>query len=240
MSTLEEAVSVCSWIKQLSSTSRNGMWLHYRTVEIITATMIGLSDNLRWAIITHGNTPKSLTPAHSQWYHVCLTWDYSSRTRTLYYNGVNIGSDTTSSDRKFSVATGSIVLGQHHGTYKMEASFSGAQYTFGGEMANLNLLKRKLTDEEVSKMYRSGICSSYEDSLETDIHLSWNTLLSDETEKHGNVAKFNLTCPDHTHEPPTVIPTTEIPTEEADSHCNNRWAILLQPDYYNKVRTTFL
>ena len=145
---------------------------------------------------------------------MCLTWDYSSRTRTLYYNGVNIGSATTPSGIKFSVATGSIVLGQYHNTYKMEADFYGATYAFGGEMTNLNILKRKLTDEEVAKMYRSGICSSYEDSLETDIHLSWNTLLSDETEKHGNVAKFNLTCPDHTHEPTTAIPTTEKPTTE--------------------------
>ena len=206
----------------------------YRTVE--RYDVITISDNLYWAYLTDGNTPKSQTPPESEWYHFCLTWSYSSRTKTLYYNGAQVGTATTYS--KFSVAEGSIVLGQYHSTYKMEASFSGTgtEYTFGGEMSKMNIFKRALSAEEVAEMYNSGICSDYEDSLQDDIHLSWETLLSDETEKHGNVRPIDLSCPDHTHEPPTENATTVKPTVESTG-CADRWAILRLPDFYNKVST---
>ena len=234
MSLLEEAVSVCSWIKQLSPTSHYGTVMHYMTVD--TVDVITIADNLGWAYLTYGLTPHSQTLPQSEWYHFCLTWSYSSRTKTLYYNGAQIGTGTTSSGRKFSVAEGSIVLGQHHSTYKMEASFNNG-YSFGGEMAKMNIFKRTLSAEEVAEMYNSGICSDYEDSLQDDIHLSWETLLSDETEKHGNVRPIDLSCPDHTHEPPTENATTVGPTEESTG-CADRWAILRLPDFYNKVSKT--
>ena len=243
MSPLEEKVSICSWVKQV--TSHYGGWIHYRTVE--QAHEILLSNNLGWAYLVSSNTPHSQTPVQSQWYHVCLTWAYSSGKNTLYHDGVQIGTATTPSGRKFSVATGSIVLGQYHNTHKMEASFSTSGHSFGGEMTKLNILKRELTAQEVAEMYKSGICSTYEESLKDDIHLSWETLLSDETEKHGNVEKLSLTCPDHTHsQPPTAKPTTAKPTtakptaaeptEQSEEGCNNRWAVLRLPDFYNQVR----
>ena len=179
MTPLEEAVSVCSWIKQLGSTSRYGTVMHYKTENMHDG--ITISDNLSWAILTGSPTYHSQTPPQSEWYHFCLTWSYSSRTNTLYYNGAQIGTGTTSSGTKFSVAEGSIVFGQWHGTYKMEALFSSQ--SFGGEMSKMNIFKRTLPAEEVAEMYNSGICSDYEDSLQDDIHLSWETLLSDETEK---------------------------------------------------------
>ena len=262
MSPLEERVSICSWIKKLSPASHYGVWLHYRTEG--RGDEITLSDNLRYSyLLSYSNPSYSQTPVQSQWYHFCLTWNYSSRKQTLYYDGVQIGTATTPSGRKFSVATGSIVFGQHHNTHKMEASFTSN--SFGGEMTKLNILKRELTAQEVAEMYKSGICSTYEESLKDDIHLSWETLLSDETEKHGNVEKLSLTCPDHTHsQPPTAKPTTAKPTtakpttakpttakpttakptaaeptEQSEGGCNNRWAVLRLPDFYNQVRITF-
>ena len=105
-------------------------------------------------------------------------------------------------------------------------------------MSKMNIFKRTLSAEEVTEMYNSGICSDYEDSLQDDIHLSWETLLSDETEKHGNVRPIDLSCPDHTHEPPTEIATTVGPTEESTG-CADRWAILRLPDFYNKVNMIY-
>ena len=234
MTPLEEAVSVCSWIKQISPTSRLGTVMTYHTEDAFN--IITIADNLGWAFLTEGHTPHSQTAAHSEWYHMCLTWSCSSRTKTLYYNGVKIGTGTTSSGRKFSVATGSVVLGQYHSTHRMEAQFSGKGnlHSFGGEMSKMNILKRELSAEEVAGMYNSGICSDYESSLLDDIHLSWETLLSDDTEKHGNVRPIALSCPDHTHEPPTEIASTAGPTEESTG-CTDRWAILRLPDFYNKV-----
>ena len=230
MSPLEEAMSVCSWVKQLSSTSSKGMWMHYKTQNY--SAEIVLSDNLVWAYLQNSNTPHSQIPVQSQWYHVCLAWSFSSGTAMLYYNGVQIGSRNTS--RKFSVSTGSLVIGQLHDTYKKEATFSSG-YSFGGELTKLNILKRKVSDQEVDKMYKSGVCSNYEDTLENDIHLSWETLLSNDTEKHGNIIKLNLTCPTHTHEPTTAGPTTAKPTEESKGGCKYRWAFLRLPDIYKKV-----
>ena len=202
-----------------------------RTVE--TWDDITISDNLGWAYLTEGHTSHSQTPPQSEWYHFCLTWSYSSRTKTLYYNGAQIGTGITSSGRKFSVAEGSIVFGQYHNTHKMEATFHSS-HPFGGEMSKMNIFKRTLSAEEVAQMYNSGICSDYEDSLQDDIHLSWETLLSDETEKHGNVRPIDLSCPDPTHEPPTENATTVGPTKESTG-CADRWAILRLPDFYNKV-----
>ena len=202
-------MSVCSWVKNLNPTSRYGSWMHYNTQDHFGE--MGFSDNLSWTYLQSRNTPHSQIPVYSQWYHVCLAWSFSSGTVMLYYNGVQIWSRTTS--RKFSISTGSIVVGQHHSTYKMEATFSWA-HSFGGELTKLNILKRKVSDQEVDKMYKSGVCSNYEDTLENDIHLSWETLLSNDTEKHGNILKMSLTCPDHTHETTTAVLTTAAPTEE--------------------------
>ena len=232
MSPLEEAVSVCSWVKQLSPTSREGAWMYYKTQDYTDE--IALSDNLVWAYLQSRHTPHSQTPVHSQWFHVCLAWSFSSGTVTLYYNGVQIGSRSTS--RKFSVSTltGSLVIGQHHSTHKMEATFNSG-YSFGGELTKLNILKRKVSGQEAAKMYNSGVCSNYEDTLENDIHLSWEKLLSNDTEKHGNIIKLNLTCPTHTHEPTTAEPTTAEPTKESEGGCNYRWAFLRLSDIYKKV-----
>ena len=232
MSPLEEQVSICAWIKKFSSTSRAKTLLHYRTISHNEGILI--SDNLGWANLMNGNIPTSQTPVTSEWYHICITWSYSSGNKTLFYNGVQIGT-ASSSGQKFSVTTGSLVIGQYHNTANMEASFERG-FSFGGEITKLNFLKRELTAQEVAKMYKSGICSSFEETLENDTHLSWETLLSDDTEKHGNIAKLNLTCPDHTCEPTTEVPTTAAPTEESEGDCNNRWAILRLPEFYNKVK----
>ena len=150
-------------------------------------------------------------PPHSEWYHVCLTFSYSTRTKALFYNGEKIGSEETPAGRKLSIATGSLVLGQYHHTYKLEEKFS-SRNQFGGEIAKLYIFSRSLTDQEVAGMYSSGICSSYEESLSEDTFLSWNTLLDDSTEKHGNIAKINLTCPSHAHTlTPSYPPLREQP-----------------------------
>ena len=206
MSPLVEVMSVCSWVKQLRPTT-GYIWMHYRTQDIYEEIL--LSDNLVWAKLQNSKISHSQIPVQSQWYHVCLPWSFSSGTAMLYYNGVQIGSRTTS--RKTSVSTGSLVIGQYHHTYKMEANFH-SDYLFGGELTKLNILKRKVSDQEVDKMYKSGVCSNYEDTLENDVHLSWETLLSNDTEKHGNIVKMSLTCPDHTLEPTTEVPTTKVPT----------------------------
>ena len=66
MSPLQEQLSVCAWIKQLSPASRNGGWLHYRTSDY--ANEILISDNLGYTDMLFDQTPHSTTPVHSEWY----------------------------------------------------------------------------------------------------------------------------------------------------------------------------
>ena len=240
MSPLEEEVTVCAWVKQMGLIRKRSIstLLHYRTADAYNE--IVLADDLHYAYMLNEQTPHSTAPPRSEWYHVCLTFSYSTRTRALFYNGEKIGSEETPAGRKFSIATGSLILGQYQydDPYKMGETFiSGFQ--FGGEIAKLNIFSRSLTDQEVAGMYSSGICSSYEESLWEDTFLSWNTLLDDSTEKHGNIAKINLTCPSHSH---TLTPsyfTTEgtQPTQDPEDTCNNRWGFLRLSEFKEQVQS---
>ena len=236
---VEKNLAVCAWVKQVRPANQQGAWLHYRTDAY--SDEITISDNLGWAYLLQDNTAHSTTPPISEWYHVCITFSFVTRTKSLFFNGQKIGSETTPSGRKLSVTTGSLVIGQYHSTYKMEASFYSS-HPFGGELAKLNIFTRSLLDQEVADMYSSGICSSYEDSLTEDTFLSWDTLLSEETEKHGNIVKFNLTCKTHTHspgpttaQPTTAEPTTAQPTQEHGNNCHNRWGFLQLSEFKDEV-----
>ena len=213
MSPLQEQLSICAWIKKIRPANRHGAWLYYSTSDIYSEILV--YDSLLWVKLLDDNISHSTTPVQSEWYHFCYTFLYSTRTKSLYYNGKKIGTETTPSGRTLSLATGSLVIGQVHKTYKMEARFNPS-HPFGGELAKLNLYSRTLTDQEVAEMYSSGICSNYEHSLTEDTFLSWDTLLGDETEKHGNIVKFNLTCP----------ATTAQPTEQPEDNCPERWGFL--------------
>ena len=241
MSPLEEAASVCMWIKKLTYDHHTGTILHYRTARL--PDVITVSDNLRMAVLVYGHTSNTVRPAMLEWYHVCLTWSRDTQRVVVYHNGVETGSKTIPGDWKFIVKDGSLVLGQYHRTSLMQAYFS-PRHPFKGEITKLNILKRELSAKEVDEMFISGICSDYEDSLQDDIHLSWETLLSDETEKHGNVRPIDLSCPDHTHEPTkekattagsTTKKSTTVGSTEESTGCADRWAIFRLPDFYNKV-----
>ena len=234
MTPLQEQVSVCAWVKKVRPAVQTGGWINYRTSD--NANEILISDNLDWAHMLNDKVSHSTTPAQSEWYHVCYTFSYSNRTKQLYYNGEKIGSETTPSGRKLSIATGSLLIGQHQQTYKMEASFYTARQ-FGGELAKFNIFSRTLTEEEVADMYTSGICSRFKDSFIKDTFLSWDTLLEDDTDKHGSIVKFNLTCPAHIH---SEEPTTAQPTQEPQDTCHRRWGFLQLPEFKDQVRTYIL
>ena len=235
MSPLQEQVSICAWVKKITPVRTSSGyimkrgWVDYRTSDYDAEILI--SDNLYYAYMLNNNISHSTAPVHAEWYHMCLTFSYSTRTKSLYYNGEKIGTETTPSGRKLSLATGTLVIGQFQMDYKMEEYFN-INHPFGGELAKFNVFARTLTDQEVADMYSSGICSNYEHSLTEDTFLSWDTLLGDETEKHGNIVKFNLTCPAHTH---SVEPTTAQPTEQPEDSCQDRWGFLRSSDFENQV-----
>merc|ERR1719396_312959 len=107
MTPVEEAISVCSWIKQLTPTTRNGVVFHYRTID--SHLEITILDNLDMTHLFTEYVPHRREPPESDWYHICLTWSFRSKTVTLYYNGAQEGTNKTQSNRKLYVTTGSIV-----------------------------------------------------------------------------------------------------------------------------------
>jgi hypothetical protein len=209
MTPLKEQFAVCAWIKRRGPTRRWGTWLTYRTKEKRKQRIeMKLTDMFLLTYLLNDRIPyqNRVVPAHSEWYHVCFTFSHRNKAKSAYYNGERVETQTVS--RKLSITAGSLVIGQFHSTYKMEAFFMPGNQ-FGGEIAKLNIFSRSLTDKEVADMYSSGICSNYEESLIEDTFLSWNTLLGDETEKHGNISRVNLTCSVHSQGPTTLQPTGE-------------------------------
>ena len=232
MHPVQEKISICAWVHKMKSG-------HYPTVLRYNAPSanadIIIRDTSFFYMFQQKYATDNTAPLN-QWHHRCLTWSLASQATKVYYNGKLIKTVTSPSGRRLAMG-GSIAIGSGHKTTTLQATIYPLD-PLGGELFKLNVFSRQLTDEEISEMHGSGMCSDYEESLAEDTFLSWDTLLSD-TPLH-NVEKFNITeCSDHTHQEPTESATTEV-TEAAETKTNSttdyrHWNILYSTDFYNKV-----
>ena len=217
MAPVEEGISICTWVHKLKSGDTPYL-LRYNAPGVLYD--IVMRDSSHYFNMLKQYTSTGITAPLNEWHHQCLTWSFATETTKFYYNGKLLKSATTPSGRKLAMG-GSIAIGQTHKTTTLEADFHDQRYSFGGELHDFNIFTEQLTDEEVSEMYRSGMCSKYVESLsESNMFLEWDTLLNN-TPLH-NIQKFNMTqCPSHTHapepttdapEPTTPEPTTPEPT----------------------------
>ena len=208
MAPVEEGISICTWVHKLKS-GGNPYLLRYNAPDVQHDIL--MKDSSKSFYMLQQSTTTGITAPLNEWYHQCLTWSFATQTTKFYYNGKLLKSATTPSGRKIAMG-GSIAIGQAHKTTTLEVDFHGQGYSFGGELHDFNIFTEQLTDEEVSEMYRSGMCSKYVESLSESMFLKWDTLLNN-TPLH-NIQKFNMTqCPSHTHapEPTTPEPTTDAP-----------------------------
>ena len=110
MGPLQNAFSVCSWVRGLRS-SGSPTWLSYAVISVDNEIMISgdgernffFGDNLDLKS-EMGSVPLGT------WHHYCYTWSMSSRTQKVYLNGQVIGSRLTSSGRNLGT-NGYLVIG---------------------------------------------------------------------------------------------------------------------------------
>lgn len=230
MTPVEEAISICSWVNKLQS-GNGPTWIRYNSPSADHDFV--MSDSLVEAYMLRKSIRHNVRVTMNEWHHVCLTWAYSTKTTVLFFDGNKVATDTTPSDKKLSTG-GAISIGQslRATTGTLEASFYET-VSFGGELLKLNIFTRQLEENEVSEMYNSGMCSDFEESLAEDTFLSWDTLVN-ETPKHGDIVKVDITCPSHSHEDSTE------PSTECKKSCSNTWEILFLSEYHDKTVTSDL
>jgi hypothetical protein len=136
------------WVKT-NATNQNGFWFEKGTVNT-QYSLFQEGTTIRWRMFIGGAiTQLSTTTATymdtSNWYQVVGT--YTSGTRRLYINGVQVNSDTQSG----TIATNS--GGMSIGVY---GGFSGGRgYYYNGNLAACRIYNRALTAAEVSQNFNA-------------------------------------------------------------------------------------
>jgi len=179
MAPVEEGISICTWNNKLKS-GNSPYLLKYNAPGAIGE--IEMFDASQGFTMLQQYTSSGIK-APLGWHHQCLTWSFATKTTKFYYNGSLHKSATTRSlpDRKLAMG-GSIAIGQNHLKTNLEADFNGQAYSFGGAIRDLNIFTVQLRDRDVSKMYRSGMCSDSVGFLQLPpdiIFLKWDILLND-------------------------------------------------------------
>ena len=135
------------WVKT-NATSQNGFWFEKGTVNTQYSLFQG-GGLILWRMNIGGITQLSATTATymntSSWYQVVGT--YTSGTRRLYINGIQVNSDTQSG----TIATNS--GGMSIGVY---GGYSGGRgYYYNGNLAACRIYNRALSAAEIQQNYNA-------------------------------------------------------------------------------------
>jgi hypothetical protein len=135
------------WVKT-NATSQNGFWFEKGTVNT-QYSLFQEGSVIQWRMNIGGITNLSTTTATymdtSNWYQVVGT--YTSGTRRLYINGVQVNSDT----RSGTIATNS--GGMSIGVY---GGFSGGRgYYYNGNLSLCRIYNRALTAQEIQQNFNA-------------------------------------------------------------------------------------
>ena len=190
-----------------------------------------ISDTARLYLFQYWTTLTAPARSTGEWHHICVSWSASSRSKQVYYDGVQIGSETTPSGRKLRVP-GSLMLGQTHSQYGGGGIYSSLY--FGGELFETNVFKIQLTASQIQEMYTLGICANKSETLKQSTYLSWEDIL--QVERKGSVTEVEMEECTHTH--PTEETTEEETAEEETTEDVNEtgpWQFLRRKMFYNRV-----
>jgi hypothetical protein len=135
------------WVKT-NATTQNGFWFEKGTVNS-QYSLFQEGTGIQWRMNIGGITNLTTTTATyintSNWYQVVGT--YTSGTRRLYINGVQVNSDTQSG----TIATNS--GGMSIGVY---GGFSGGRgYYYNGNLAACRVYNRALTPDEIQQNFNA-------------------------------------------------------------------------------------
>ena len=255
MSPLQNALTVCSWVKSLSSNSYP-TWLSYATSSNDHEILITDNGIYNYFLGTNLDLRSKINPSKGTWNHHCTSWSTSSNTRKVYFNGELVGTTTTSRTLGLD---GFLFFGN-------ENHFDGGSRDtfeiFGGELFKVNFFAKELTGEEVLGMKEAGLCSDVEESYGRVRYLRWEDLLLEQ--RNGNITEVEPGCPARTcpteeeekeEEEPTPGPRQgrSDAAEENGTECEEceececeekkeitRWDILYSEEFFNRTLTVDL
>ena len=222
-SAMEEAFTICSWVRRMSNHQGTRQdWLSYSGSTRGDHELF-ISDSSYSGLFYDVTTYTQPTLTVGNWNHMCFTFSYSTRTKRMFYNGEQIGQETTPAGRKLD-RTGSLMFGNFH--YKGAHSAHDSVY-FGGELYDTNFLSIELSADQIKDMYNEGRCSNYSQTFADNTVLSWEDIL--DQQRTGSVTEISLEACNHTH------PTEEISEEstEESTEENTVWDFLRGKEFYN-------
>ena len=193
MSPLRDALTICSWVKRTSNhrSDDRQYWLSY--VASANYDEIVISDTAWFWLFSDDTTYTQPTRTTNEWHQICTTWGYSTKTKNLYYDGEQIGTEGTG-ERKLNTP-GSLMLGQLHKGFG-GGRINSAHY-FGGELYNTNIWSFQMTSSQVKEMFTQGRCSNYSLNFKDNSFLSWEDILL--KDRQGGVTEIELEECDTTH-----------------------------------------
>ena len=134
ITSLQEAYSVCGWVKKIRTDVSYPHWFAYGTRDNNNEMYITDNGYFRTHSTWFDLTSK-VTDLIGTWRHVCLTWSMSTRTFRGYFDGTELGSRTTYTDRRLGL-DGYFVLGNEFDEYG--GGFED-QNAFGRELYKVNV-----------------------------------------------------------------------------------------------------
>ena len=185
MKPLQNAFSICSWVKSLRS-SGSPSWLSYAAGSSANEILISDHGNYNHIFNSGWDLQSYFTVPSGTWYHYCYTWSSSSRTQKVYLNGQEIGSRSTASGRNL-LTDGYLVIGNDQNGSPGKGM--GSEYIFGGELYKLNFFSKELSSSEVQEMAK-GMCSEVERTYGDVRSIKWEDIL--QRERNGDVTEVKL------------------------------------------------
>ena len=222
---MKKEISICSWIKRMRDDwDDTQIWLSYGVSA--SAYELVLSDMGRTLLFNHNIHNTEPTRTTGEWHSMCFTWSFTTRTKNVYNDGQQIGTDEIRGRRKLNVP-GTLLLGQVL-QYNRVGSIRSWAY-FGGELFDTNIFSTQLSAGQVREMFTQGRCGNYSQTFAEDIFLSWRDILR--KERTGNVTEVQLEeCDtDHTH------PEEEEEREDRSDKNSGTWDFLRETTLYNKI-----
>ena len=187
---LQDGFTVCSWVKKLRSEGAPAWFSYFLEGNKNLDNEIAISDDgyLNYIFDQKKDIRKNVTVPVGSWTHYCMSWSAASHKQRIYYNGTETESQRTPNFRKLGLG-GYLVIGNDQDCY-------GGCFTekniFGGELYKLNVFSRELSKEDISEMWRGGLCSELEEKYGKTRYLKWEDILLER--RNGTVTEESTGC----------------------------------------------
>ena len=170
MTSLRNSLSLCTWIKRVSTDSAIPVVFDYFSWDD-HEILIGSDGRYNRMVGDHfiDNSHRLFTTKVGQWFHYCLTWSSISRTIQLYLDGVLTRTSQTSSGRQLAIS-GIIRFNRLENT-------DSAAFIFGGQLFQFNIYSEVLDVVDIKRMAEGGLCFDL-DGFPGTMVLGWEEIMT--------------------------------------------------------------